>query len=51
MVLERMHERGLLAPRVRVVEREPVRGFSEEGGEELGRQRPGLGVRESQVSG
>lgn len=50
-VLERLHERGLLAPRVGVVEWEPVCGFSEEGGEELGMQRPGLGVRESQVSG
>lgn len=51
MVLERLRERGLLAPRVGVAEQDPVCGFSEEGGEVLGRQRPGLWVRESQTRG
>ena len=50
-VLERLCERGLLAPRVGVAGREPACGFSKEGGEVLGRRRPGLGVRESQVRG
>lgn len=50
-VLERLRERGLLAPRVEVAEWEPACGFSEDGGEVLGRRRPGLGVRESQVRG
>lgn len=50
-VLERLHERGLLAPRVGVAERDPACGSSEEGGKVLGRRRLGLWVRESQARG